>query len=71
MLRLHVEETRCVGHSHMSDNQTWLVGETAFYADQHADRTAQGKDGDTNEHSCVAAISYQVGPQSKAIEPLV
>ena len=51
MLRLHVEETRCVGHSHMSDNQTWLVGETAFY-------------------TVFAAISYHVGPQSKASKPL-
>ena len=35
-------------------------------ADLHAVRTAQGKDGDTNVHSRVAAISYHVGPQSKA-----
>ena len=35
-------------------------------ADLHAVRTAQGRDGDTNVHSRVAAICYHVGPQSKA-----
>ena len=35
-------------------------------ADQLADRTAHGKDGETNVHSRVAAISYHVGLQGKA-----
>ena len=38
-------------------------------ADQHADRTAQGKDGETNVHSRVAATSYHVGLQGKASKP--
>ena len=41
-------------------------------ADQHAGQgTAQGKDGETNVHSRVAAISYHVGLQGKASKPLV
>ena len=39
---------------------------------QHADRTGQGKDGDTNVHSRVAArLAIMLDPQSKAGKPLV
>ena len=47
------------------------VAEKKLVASRRSTRRqeAQGKDGDTNVHSRVAAISYLVGPQSETSKP--